>query len=366
MQIDRSNYEIWITDWLDGNLSDIQIELVEQFLFANPDLYEEFEDLQPLILNPPSKSFFLKEGLKKSAADIPSSQFDYLCIASLENDLSPYQQAEMTEIIGGDPEKQRSYELLKKIRLVPSSDIYRNRNKLLKRTPLQIVYRLSVTVAAVAATVALIILTTIIIPSNHQNNGNIIAHNTIGDSALSEPSTSDVPVKEIQGKKPAIIKQNDKIRIVKVEKKNSFFKQPDMISLLPADSIQREPGSPEISFAKIPACTEIILKKDNTSNALIASGYSFTSSAYDEERSKLGRFISRTFREKILKEPSFSDSPLKVYEIAEAGVTGLNKLLGWEMALDERKDENGELRSVYFNSKILKFNAPVKKTEPLQ
>jgi len=36
------------------------------------------------------------------------------------------------------------------------------------------------------------------------------------------------------------------------------------------------------------------------------------------------------------------------------------------MALDEKKNESGELSSVYFSSKILKFNAPVKKSEPLQ
>jgi len=35
------------------------------------------------------------------------------------------------------------------------------------------------------------------------------------------------------------------------------------------------------------------------------------------------------------------------------------------MALDEKNDENGELKSVYFSSKILKFKAPVKKSEPL-
>jgi len=58
--------------------------------------------------------------------------------------------------------------------------------------------------------------------------------------------------------------------------------------------------------------------------------------------------------------------PLKVYEIAEAGVTGLNRLFGWGMSLDEKNDNKGDLKSVYFSSKILKFNAPVKKSEPLQ
>ena len=59
-------------------------------------------------------------------------------------------------------------------------------------------------------------------------------------------------------------------------------------------------------------------------------------------------------------------APLKGYEIAKAGVTGLNKLMGWEMALNERKDVEGNLKSVYFSSKLLKFNAPVKKSETLQ
>ena len=66
-----------------------------------------------------------------------------------------------------------------------------------------------------------------------------------------------------------------------------------------------------------------------------------------------------------MKENKAKESPLKAYELAKAGVSGLDKLLGWEMALDERKDANGLLKSVYFSSKILKFNTPIKKPEPL-
>jgi len=87
---------------------------------------------------------------------------------------------------------------------------------------------------------------------------------------------------------------------------------------------------------------------------------------YDDERSRLSRFIARTFREKILKEKKISDEPLKTYEVAEAGIDGLNKLLGWQMALVKTNDEAGELKSVYFSSKALKFNAPVRKTTTSQ
>jgi hypothetical protein len=87
--------------------------------------------------------------------------------------------------------------------------------------------------------------------------------------------------------------------------------------------------------------------------------------ADDDGRSKIGMFITKTIREKFLREKSV-DRPLKGYELAKAGVEGLNKLMGWEMALDERKDLEGNLKSVYFSSKLLKFNAPVKKSESLR
>ena len=41
MKIDRSNYEIWLIDWLDGNLSDLQAEKLLLFLDENPDLKED-------------------------------------------------------------------------------------------------------------------------------------------------------------------------------------------------------------------------------------------------------------------------------------------------------------------------------------
>ena len=99
MQIDRSNYEIWFIDWLDGNLNRMQVDQLKLFLSENPDLREEFNDLTPVNIVPYDISFPYKNQLKKSASDIPISQFEYLCVAFLENDLSVSQQTELKEII---------------------------------------------------------------------------------------------------------------------------------------------------------------------------------------------------------------------------------------------------------------------------
>ena len=57
MQIDRSNYEIWFIDWLDGNLNSLQVEQLKLFLDQNPDLREELNDLTTMNLVSPADSF---------------------------------------------------------------------------------------------------------------------------------------------------------------------------------------------------------------------------------------------------------------------------------------------------------------------
>jgi hypothetical protein len=157
MQIDRSNYEIWIIDWLDGNLSDHQAEELKLFLVENPDIREEFEELSSFRLKPSQESFLHKSALKKGIPDLSASQFEYLCVAYLENDLSDNQRTELLQIIGNDPEKKRNFELIQKARLSPKKVNFEHKKQLIKRTPFQKVIRMSVIGLSAAATVALII-----------------------------------------------------------------------------------------------------------------------------------------------------------------------------------------------------------------
>ena len=99
MNVDKSNYEIWLIDWLDGNLNEIQCEHLLCFLNENPDLKEEFDELATFRLKPSGKSFPAKDRLKKTPTTLSDSQFEYLFVAYLENDLSSEQQTELRESI---------------------------------------------------------------------------------------------------------------------------------------------------------------------------------------------------------------------------------------------------------------------------
>jgi hypothetical protein len=366
MQIDRSNYEIWIIDWLDGNLNTNQAEQLKLFLNANPDLREEFDDLGNISIKPEVNPYPNKNQLKKETTDLPVSQFEYLSVGYFENDLSQDQKAELQEIINKDSEKKSVFELIGKTRLSPVPVSYKHKNLLIKRTLTYKIIRLSVIGLSAAAAIAVMFLVYQVIPKASTDRIASVTQIIQADSSKKKSPDEVIPDNAIAVKE-IVQPKKQSIKMIAVAHKNlTVAPNQNAVIAAPVDSLVRNTDNQSIQKADIHAVEKITLTTENSAENLIALHSTPVIAIEDDGRSKLNKFIAKTFREKILKEKIRKDTPLKGYEIAEAGVTGLNKLLGWEMALDEKKDENGELSSVYFSSKILKFNAPVKKTELLQ
>jgi hypothetical protein len=216
-----------------------------------------------------------------------------------------------------------------------------------------------------AAVTALVAITYFSIPRVLPGKAENTSQNIIHDSTIIK--SSKVKIADIRPTENRILQVNKKREnlITRSQKTEPGVITPYILTSVQKDSLSVSAEVPPTQVNKISVPRVLSLKGEALPNTLVASNFSIIISEYDDGRSKLSRFIAKTFREKILKETKAKDTPLKAYEIAEAGVSGLNKLLGWEMALDKKNDENGELKSVYFSSKILKFNAPVKKTEPL-
>lgn len=366
MQINRSNYEIWFIDWLDGNLNDIQVEKLMQFLKENPDLKEEFNETGTIKLNPSEKSFPHKNHLKKSTANITESQFEYLCVAYTENDLSAEQCSELKEIVDHDPGKRKIFDLFRKTKLSPPEVLYKGKKILIKRTIGQNVIRLAIVgLSAVAITVFSIIA--------FNTKSNILSDKSEKTAQNIQSSVGNGRDRSLQldyssnGSKKIISDAGRRIALNRFPQPAKMT-NPAVKNLPPQqDSLPTLPVRPSIIIEKVIFSSDIILEGREISRTIVALNPNIViPSDYDNGQSRFSKFISKAFREKLLKEKTPKDSPLKAYEVAKAGITGLNMLLGWEMALDERKDENGKLKSVYFSSKILKFNAPVKKGEPVK
>ena len=363
MKPDRSNYEIWFTDLLDGNLSEKQVEELKVFLKENPDLNEELNGLNYVTLNPPDLVFSGKSTLGRLSDDLSESEFDHLCIASLENDITPEQKAELYEIIGLDEMKRKSFELIHKLRLKPMAVRFAGKKGIRKLTTGQKVFRL--TVAALSAAAAILVLIVVFLSSP---SGRIINE----QQALSVTSPDSLTILV----NPSIVVKNNELSSLQKMSVNRQLKSspeeikaPDQQILAAVQDIESKPDS-AFMIRRVKAVETITIGiHGNLVNAglpdpyglLAYNKYATIPSPFEEDRSNVDRFFARMFHEKIMKDKTAGARPVKTYDIALAGISGLNRLFGWQIALHKNTDENGDVKSYNFNSKLLKFNTPEKK-----
>lgn len=359
--ISRSNYEIWFIDFIDGKLNAEDEKTLFRFMDEHPDLKEELDSLVNTALRAPEISFGRKDSLYRKPEEITTSQFDYLCAAHVENDLTPEQEAELEKIIESDKSKSEILGLFRKTKLVAPALSYPAKKSLYRSSAAGQIIRLSLIALSAAAIVALILFNRYIFnPGAGSYTGAVASR-----YGHSEASSAMLIIRQaekifVPGE---LVKKQQKSPATNSHKEVEETQNETSLNLTAAADPQVQPERIPpyyIDRKELPAYTGIAEPVVFTS--LLSPVAADTVNTGFDDRPRLSRFIARTFRETFLNEKKASDMPLKGYEIAEAGVTGLNKLLGWDMTLDKTTDEKGEVKSVYFNSRMIHFNAPVKKS----
>ncbi len=365
MKPDRSNYELWSVDWLEGKLDRQQSEEFIAFLQENPDIREEIDGIILTSLKPGITGYAAKDSLLRSAEDLTHDQFENLCIGYLENDLGADQKSELLEIAANNKEKKRELELTMKLRLKSLPYIYTGKKSLKKFTAGQKIIRISIAGLSIAASVAAIIGIYLLLPSGLTRKYN--------QSVVTQPDTLTIPypsriMNEVAPKAPQI-----NIRIAASEGKATRLPENDnKVSNPPAADKQDKADSvlyiPEINRVAAISVVNVkwpqdILGVENTvpESVLAYNSEATLPSPFEEDRSNVERFLARLFHEKIMKDKVHATAPVTSYDLAVAGLTGLNKLFGWELALNRNLDEKGEVRSYHFSSRLVKFNTPSKK-----
>jgi len=361
MKPERSNYEIWFIEWLDGNLNLDQVEALKAFLADNPDLQEEFSDLAQISLEPSDVIFTRKKDLFKPAGSYTESQFEKLCIASLESDLTPEQRVELKEIIDRDERKREIFELYQKLKLKPFPVSYKGKSSVKKITAGQKTLRWSFAVLSAAAAIALLLVLIPFAPSDVKNELQQRAQNIAADTLfiergtpviITEPGIQAVQTTSGSGSVNAIpetrVAESD---MVLAENINNNL----------SDSTEEIMRSEVLNAVSMSIPENIISTNEPSVKDLVAYNPGFIPPLTDEKDNQ-GRGFARFFHEKILKDTTAVTKPVESYDLAKAGITGLNKLLGWEMSLEKNTDENGDIKSYYFSSRLLKIKTPVRKS----
>ena len=366
MRPDRSNYQIWLIDWLDGTLEKAQVEQLLSFLEENPDLKEEAESLSLAQLSPLNTNPSRIKIKEKSFSDLPGSQIEYLSVAYLEKDISAEQNDELQGNLAENPQNRSIFESIQKIRLVPQEKVFMNKKDLFRLTPREKFIRISITSLSVAATIALLILSSILIPQHPSVNKLATGKIFISDTDEIHPFVVMTKILKTDNDVIEIKNITTESNALPLHKNNSVQTINQPVATLTADSSAQISVFTRNEIAVTSVFPDPDLNIVRVSQALIASNNDFKVIQIVDDRNNFSKFVARTFREKLLKEKNSGDDPVKAYEIAEAGIEGLNNLLGWNMDFVATNDEAGSLKSVYFSSGLLKFNAPVKKEDTSQ
>ena len=90
-KINISNYEAYLLDFMEGNLSGADISLLKEFVLLHPELEINLEDTELVTLESETISLGSKENLKKAAFSFSDEQL----VAYIENKLAPKEKEKL-------------------------------------------------------------------------------------------------------------------------------------------------------------------------------------------------------------------------------------------------------------------------------
>lgn len=132
--INRNNYEIFLIDYMDGNLTADQVAELLLFLENHPDIASEFEGVSELHVPVAKEVFGNKSSLKKDEIPMSSEELDYLLVKKLEGDLSPDESLLIDELLATYAEVQAAWKLFQNTQLKPEVGAYKHQGELIVLT----------------------------------------------------------------------------------------------------------------------------------------------------------------------------------------------------------------------------------------
>ncbi|MAX82069.1 MAG: hypothetical protein CL843_18055 [Crocinitomicaceae bacterium] len=164
--INHNNYEIWMIDYLDGNLSSAEEAVLFAFLKSNPELKEDLTLMEGTHLIPNAKEstsiYKHKNLLKKevrSVGNVSQANYEDLFIAYHEQLLLESEKEEIHSFLTLNPFLKRDFELYGKVYLPKETYVFADKSLLFQETTKVIPFyqKRVLYQAAAAATIALLI-----------------------------------------------------------------------------------------------------------------------------------------------------------------------------------------------------------------
>ena len=350
MTINRYNYEVFIVDYLDGNLNPSLTSELMMFLDQNPDLKEEFEGIEDAVLVADNITYMSKADLKKKSfqQDGIDNEQDYRFIASIEGVLSANEQLNLEKEIKQNEETRKEFNYYKKTVIQPAPFVEYPDKLQLKRSrviPIRIeTLRRTVSIAAsITLLVGVYTIGKLIINENElpavtsniaaANNAQLV--NTTKEILIG----NETPVRVIAQPKQNIALVNLNPVVIDSAKTNETNRQqetlPAQIACIESRNLVLNKN---IQYEQIAlALEDYSIRKDlATRNTINVADNTPIKSSYRE---------------------------VGLFEILQYGVHSFGKLIGKDIKLTAKKDKTGRIEEISFESNLIAFSKPVRKKE---
>ena len=130
--ITRNNYEAYLLDYVEENLSLELIAELTLFLENNPDLKEEIDEFEVHELIPPITTLENKSSLKKDNS-VTLNNYEELIIAEVEGVNTPETSKELHSFLVSNPSHQTTFLSYQKTKLAAPSIIFNDKKSLKKK-----------------------------------------------------------------------------------------------------------------------------------------------------------------------------------------------------------------------------------------
>mgnify|MGYP005619382115 CR=1 FL=1 len=356
MTINRNNYEMYFLDYLEGNLDPVMEEELKAFLANHPDLSAELVQYRNITLSAPDVHFPYKHQLRKNPSEPltdPAGQFAEFAIAFHEHDLSNREREVLDRFLEENPEKRKELDQYARVYLHPDLSVTFPSKSGLKR--FRLVPQAKEILLAAAGIAAAVLITVLLWekPSSTLNRSGLTAQiDTVAvrqqqknpdsssqkDSMAPEPESVSLPERQKEASRTTRIPEP----VIRIEIAELQENEDPADAFPPLSPLPRKEG---IYLASNEHYIGELTPKPIHG---VESGYRPLSlsefALYKLKKSVLGEDAAKT-----------AQRPFSMWDLADAGVRGVNRLMGWEMKLEREYNENGQIEYLAFESGALQF-----------
>lgn len=392
MNINRDNYGAYFLDFIEGNLTAAQEEVLHRFLKFNPDLEAELNDFElhtiDASIHPYPGKDALKKELPENGAPVNDANFDMFCVAWLEGDLPEDQKEYFESYLAQHPDKEIEVAAYKTAYLAPATIKYPHKRRLKKRTGRLIDWRIFVPVAAAAAIALVVIVNTPVtqppvevatVTETDQGTQRLAGPERVGPEKMddqeqtgskqadSEQAVTSRTDEQSDQQKQAQPSEAQKVQATfnMVRKTNSpvpvsDFTDEEKIKLQQQNSDREK--QPQSSPSRRIAGLD--LRKQQVDPVFVPHDQIRPESIQPPTINSSSLSILALARYQAQKASQImEEEDALLWNLASSGLKELNRITGSETELLASRDEDGAISGIRFKSRFLNVTAPIAREE---